>query len=151
MPRLAFRCVRRARSVPCGAGMGSGRRAPYLAAPDNKRLWGTRLGTFFCPTRPKYLWGMVGGRDWRCSYTVISSFVSFTEGYLGLWTNIELWARLHNLRAQPVQDPYVPPPKPMVVCGSAMILPRRNTMFIRVSGLESCRKWQKTFFYVKNV
>jgi hypothetical protein len=34
-----FCCVRRARSVPYVARTGSGRRTPYLAAPDKKRLW----------------------------------------------------------------------------------------------------------------
>lgn len=38
----------------------------------------------------------------------------------------------------------------MVTCGAAMVMPRRNTKFIRVNGLDSSRKWQQTFFYVKN-
>jgi hypothetical protein len=84
------------------------------------------------------------------AFTVLSSFVSFTEGYLGLWPNIELWDRLHGLRTKSVQDPSVHLPKPMVECGATMILPRRSTKFIRVTGLETCWKWQKTFFYVKN-
>jgi hypothetical protein len=62
-----------------------------------------------------------------------------------------VWARLQNLRTQSVQDPSYPAPhKPMVTCGAAMVTPRRSTKFIRVNGLDSCRKWQKTFFYVKN-
>jgi hypothetical protein len=85
------------------------------------------------------------------AYTVLSSFVAFTEGYLSLWPNIELWARHHNLRTQSVQDKSIPPPyKTMVTCGAAMVMPRRSTKFIRVNSLESCCKWQKTFFYVKN-
>jgi hypothetical protein len=31
--------------------MGSGRRTPYRAVPDKKRLWGAWLGTSFCPAR----------------------------------------------------------------------------------------------------
>lgn len=41
---------------PFVAGTGSGRRTPYWTAPDKKRLWGTRVGTFFCPAHPKSLW-----------------------------------------------------------------------------------------------
>jgi hypothetical protein len=37
------------------------------------------------------------------AFTLLSSFVSFTEGYLGLRPNIELWALLHGLRTQSVQ------------------------------------------------
>jgi hypothetical protein len=85
-------------------------------------------------------------------FMVLSSFVAFTEGYLDFWPNIELWARLHNLRTQSVQDPSIPAPnKPMVTYGAAMVMPRWSTKFIRMTGLDSCRKWQKTFFYVKNI
>ena len=35
-------------------------------------------------------------------------------------------------------------------CGAATVAPRRNTIFPRVHGLESCRKWLRYFFYVKN-
>ena len=38
----------------------------------------------------------------------------------------------------------------MVDCGVATVIPRRRTDFFRVHGLESCRKWLRTFFYVKN-
>ncbi|KAK1653630.1 hypothetical protein QYE76_071435 [Lolium multiflorum] len=40
---------------------GSGRRTPYRAAPDKNGLWGTRLKRFFCPARPKSLWGTLWG------------------------------------------------------------------------------------------
>ena len=38
----------------------------------------------------------------------------------------------------------------MVECGAAMVIPWRDVEFIRVPGLQTCRKWQCTFFYIKN-
>ena len=38
----------------------------------------------------------------------------------------------------------------MTATGGASISPRKRSIFPRVLGLESCRKWQRTFFYVKN-
>ena len=38
----------------------------------------------------------------------------------------------------------------MTPCGAATIIPRRGSIFPRIQGLESCRKWQRTFFYVKS-
>ena len=38
----------------------------------------------------------------------------------------------------------------MTATGAASISPRKNSIFPRVLGLESCRKWQRTFFYVKS-
>ena len=32
----------------------------------------------------------------------------------------------------------------------ATIIPRKGSIFPRIHGLESCRKWQRMFFYVKN-
>jgi hypothetical protein len=31
-----------------------------------------------------------------------------------------------------------------------MVVPRRNSPHVKMSGLESCRKWQRTFLYIKN-
>jgi hypothetical protein len=72
--------------------------------------------------------------------------VAITEGYLSLWPNIELWARLHNLQTQSVQGSSIPAPyKPMVTCGTAMVTSRRSTKFNRMNGFDSCCNWEKTF------
>jgi hypothetical protein len=84
------------------------------------------------------------------AFTLLSSFATFTEGYLGLWPTVELWSRFHNFWVQSVPDPGNKGPKPMVDCGAATIIPRRKTDFFRVPGLESCRKWLRSFFYVRN-
>ncbi|KAK1574562.1 hypothetical protein QYE76_017542 [Lolium multiflorum] len=44
----------------------------------------------------------------------------------------------------------IPKPKPPVQCGSCIIGSRQGSPFFKFSGLESCRLWQGTFFYVKN-
>ena len=38
----------------------------------------------------------------------------------------------------------------MTQCGAATVIPRRNSVFPRIRGLKSCRKWLRSFFYVKN-
>ena len=37
-----------------------------------------------------------------------------------------------------------------VQCGAAEVMPRKNSIFPRFAGLRSCKKWQQTYFYVKN-
>ncbi|KAK1692120.1 hypothetical protein QYE76_008817 [Lolium multiflorum] len=80
----------------------------------------------------------------------LSSFVSFMEGYVGLWPTTETFARFYNLRINSIQDPNLPLPKPVVQCGACIITPRQKSPYYKLTGLESCRKWQQTFFYVKN-
>lgn len=81
--------------------------------------------------------------------TSLSAFTSFTEGYLGLWPIVPAWAKYFRLRKQtiPNKEEVV---KNMTACGAASITPRRHSIFPRITGLESCRKWQRTFFYVKS-
>ncbi|KAK1646212.1 hypothetical protein QYE76_064017 [Lolium multiflorum] len=40
--------------------------------------------------------------------------------------------------------------KPPVQCGSCIIGSRQGSPFFKFAGLDSCRAWQETFFYVKN-
>ncbi|XP_024318499.1 chromosome alignment-maintaining phosphoprotein 1-like [Brachypodium distachyon] len=40
--------------------------------------------------------------------------------------------------------------KPITQCGTATVIPRQGSVFPRIQGLESYKKWLKTFFYVKN-
>ena len=83
--------------------------------------------------------------------TTLSAFVSFTEGYLGLKPTVSAWSKYFSFRKQVVPNPADPEaPKVMTQCGAATITPRRGSIFPRIYGLESCRKWQRSFFYVKN-
>ena len=38
----------------------------------------------------------------------------------------------------------------MVQCGAAAVSPRKKSAFPRIKGLESCKKWLMSWFYVKN-
>ncbi|KAM0921736.1 hypothetical protein ACQ4PT_006674 [Festuca glaucescens] len=80
----------------------------------------------------------------------LSSFVSFMEGFVGLLPTVETFARFYNLRINSIQDPQLPTPKPVVQCGVCILTPRQGSPFYKFTGLESCRAWQETFFYVKN-
>ena len=84
------------------------------------------------------------------AFLLLSSFVAFCEGYLGLWPTVELWSRFHCFRVQSVPDPGNKGPKSMVECGAATITCRKKSKFIRVAVLESCKKWLRSFLYVKN-
>ncbi|KAK1669302.1 hypothetical protein QYE76_057461 [Lolium multiflorum] len=80
----------------------------------------------------------------------LSCYVSFMEGYIGLLPTKEAFARFFSLRINSVQGKDIPKPKPPVQCGSCIIGSRQGSPFFKFSGLESCRAWKETFFYVKN-
>lgn len=83
--------------------------------------------------------------------TVLSAFVAFCEGYLGLRPTIEIFAKYFQFRKQSIPNPENKElPKDMTPCGAATIIPRKGSIFPRIGVLDSCRKWQRTFFYVKN-
>jgi hypothetical protein len=64
---------------------------------------------------------------------------------------MEIWAKFFNLRPNILQDKDLPAGlKPMTQCGSAMVMPRKSSIFPRIRGLESVKKWQRSYFYVKN-
>ncbi|KAK1612372.1 hypothetical protein QYE76_036045 [Lolium multiflorum] len=80
----------------------------------------------------------------------LSCFVSFMEAYIGLLPTLEAFARFFCLRINSVQGKNIPKPKPPTQCGSCIISARQGSPFFKFSGLESCRAWQQTFFYVRN-
>ena len=83
--------------------------------------------------------------------TTLSTFIAFTEGYLGLWPTLTLRSKYFQFRKQVIPDPdNRGAPKEMTQCGAATVIPRRNSIFPRIRGLESCQKWLRSFFYVKN-
>ncbi|KAK1650404.1 hypothetical protein QYE76_068209 [Lolium multiflorum] len=61
-----------------------------------------------------------------------------------------MFARFFCLRINSVQGKEIPKPKPPVECGSCIVGSRQGSTFLKFAGLESCRAWQGTFFYVKN-
>ncbi|KAK1618927.1 hypothetical protein QYE76_024444 [Lolium multiflorum] len=80
----------------------------------------------------------------------LSCFVAFMEGYIGIRPVRETFARFFSLPINSVQGKDIPKPKPPVQCGSCIIGSRQGSPFFKFNGLESCRLWQTTFFYVKN-
>ncbi|KAK1625823.1 hypothetical protein QYE76_000138 [Lolium multiflorum] len=80
----------------------------------------------------------------------LSCYATFMEAYVGIRPTREAFARFFSLRINSVQGKDIPKPKPPVQCGSCIIGSRQGSPFFKFSGLESCRLWQETFFYVKN-
>ncbi|KAK1683551.1 hypothetical protein QYE76_044399 [Lolium multiflorum] len=80
----------------------------------------------------------------------LSCYATFMEAYIGIRPTRETFARFFALRINSVQGLEIPKPKPPVQCGSCIIGSRQQSPFFKFSGLESCRLWQGTFFYVKN-
>ncbi|KAK1611299.1 hypothetical protein QYE76_034972 [Lolium multiflorum] len=80
----------------------------------------------------------------------LSCYVTFMEAYIGIRPTREMFARFFALRINSVQGLDIPKPKPPVQCGSCIIGSRQASPFFKFSGLESCRLWQGTFFYVRN-
>ncbi|KAK1616941.1 hypothetical protein QYE76_022458 [Lolium multiflorum] len=80
----------------------------------------------------------------------LSCYATFMEAYIGIRPTRETFARFFALRINSVQGTEIPKPKPPVQCGSCIIGSRQQSPFFKFSGLESCRLWQGTFFYVKN-
>ncbi|KAK1641986.1 hypothetical protein QYE76_059791 [Lolium multiflorum] len=76
----------------------------------------------------------------------LSCFVAFMEGYIGIRPARETFARFFSLRINSVQGKDIPKPKPPFNAGLVSSAPA----FFKFNGLESCRLWQTTFFYVKN-
>jgi hypothetical protein len=92
---------------------------------------------------------------------ILSAFTAFCEGFAGIEAFTQAWAKYFQLRKQVVQEPprsKDDPPEtaqekkdcPMTLCGAATIMSRKGSDFPKVELLESCKKWQKSFFYVKN-
>jgi hypothetical protein len=92
---------------------------------------------------------------------ILSAFAAFCEGFAVIEPFTQAWAKYFQLRKQVVQEPprsKDDPPemaqekkdRPMTLYGVATIMSRKGSDFPKVELLESCKKWQKSFFYVKN-
>jgi hypothetical protein len=90
----------------------------------------------------------------------LSAFAAFCEGYVGIEAFIQGWSKYFQLLKQSAQEPRdknAPPEtakekkdRPMTQCGAATIMSRKGSNFPKIELLESCKKWRKTFFYMKN-
>jgi hypothetical protein len=90
----------------------------------------------------------------------LSAFAAFCEGYADIEPFVQGWSKYFQLWKQSSQEPRdknAPPEtakekkeRPMTQCGAATIMSQKGSDFPKIELLESCKKWQKTFFYVKN-
>jgi hypothetical protein len=80
----------------------------------------------------------------------LSSFTAFMEGYACITPSVDNFSFFYYLRKNSIQDRELPPPKPFVRCGGCILSPRSGSNFYKLSGLDSVRTWQRTFFYVRN-
>jgi hypothetical protein len=92
---------------------------------------------------------------------ILSAFTAFCEGFASIEAFTQAWAKYFQLRKQVIQeqprskdDPSETAQEkkdhPMTQCGAATIMSQKGSDFPKVELLESCKKWQKSFFYVKN-
>jgi hypothetical protein len=91
---------------------------------------------------------------------ILSAFAAFCEGFAGIEAFTQAWAKYFQLRKQVIQSPRSkddPPEtaqekkdRPMTQCGTATIMSQKGSDFPNIELPESCKKWQKSFFYVKN-
>ncbi|KAM0900838.1 hypothetical protein ACQ4PT_020367 [Festuca glaucescens] len=77
------------------------------------------------------------------AYLSLSCYAAFCEGYAGLWPDVDFWSRLFFLKAQTTDGE-------LRACGAASLYPCRDVPFPKIPTAESVKKWQTTFFYVKN-
>jgi hypothetical protein len=71
-------------------------------------------------------------------------FASLYEAYLGIWPSVELFRWLLYFKTQTTDSI-------LVTCGAASFYARKTAGFSNLTGKESYKKWQCSFFYVKNL
>jgi hypothetical protein len=74
----------------------------------------------------------------------LAAFAALCEAYLGIWPNVELFRRLIYFKTQTADT--MP-----VVCGADSFYTCKTADFPGLKEKESCKKWQRSFFYVKNL
>ncbi|KAK1695957.1 hypothetical protein QYE76_012654 [Lolium multiflorum] len=77
------------------------------------------------------------------AFITLSCYVAFCEGYAGLWPGVDFWSRLFFIKAQTIDGR-------LRACGAASLYLRPSTPFPRIPTVDSVKKWQTTFFYVKS-
>jgi hypothetical protein len=73
----------------------------------------------------------------------LSCYVAFCEGYTSLWLDVDFWSRLFFIKAQTTDGH-------LRACGAASLYSRASTPFPKIPTVDSVKKWQATFFYVRN-
>jgi hypothetical protein len=81
---------------------------------------------------------------------ILSAFAAFCEGFASIEAFSQAWAKYFQLCKQVIQETRSKDVPPETQCGAATIMSRKGSDFPKIELLESCKKWQKSFFYVKN-
>jgi hypothetical protein len=74
----------------------------------------------------------------------LTALTTLCEAYLGIWPSVELFRRLLYFKTHMTDS--IP-----VTCGAASFYARKTAGFAKLTGKESCKKWQHSFFYMKNL
>jgi hypothetical protein len=90
-----------------------------------------------------YLYGRSVDKTTTAMMT-LAAFAALCEAYLGIWPNIELFRRLIYFKTQTAES--VP-----MVCGVVSFYLHKTASFPGLKGKEYCKKWQRSFFYVRNL
>ncbi|KAM0930007.1 hypothetical protein ACQ4PT_001237 [Festuca glaucescens] len=77
------------------------------------------------------------------AFVTLSCYVAFCEGYAGVWPDVDLWSRLFFIKAQTTDGQ-------LRACGVASLYLRPQAPFPKIPTVDSVKKWQTSFFYVKN-
>ena len=81
---------------------------------------------------------------------LLSAGISFSEAYLGLWPSINFWSKYFTFRSNVIPNKGSGAPRQLTQCGAAALTCRRGSIAPKIKGVESVKKWQYSFFYVKN-
>ena len=82
--------------------------------------------------------------------TTLSAFITFCEAYVSIQPLLLFWAKYFQFGKQVFKDPNDPKQKVLVQCGALPVTPRKKSIFPRIKGIESCKGWLQSWFYVKN-
>ncbi|KAE8805569.1 hypothetical protein D1007_18394 [Hordeum vulgare] len=85
----------------------------------------------------------------------LSAFVVLCEGFLGIEPHVNLWRSLFFFKQQSIameksEVEKLAGPRPMTLCGAALVHHRKKSNFPQLSLQEPIKQWQQGFFYVKN-
>ena len=90
---------------------------------------------------------------------LLSAFVTLCEAYLGVHPTLGLWVWLYHFKSQMIatgrildgqKGPSTVPEKVMTACSAATIYANFSTCFLSPKPMQSVKKWQKTFFYIRS-
>jgi hypothetical protein len=88
----------------------------------------------------------------------LSAFTAFYKGYAGIEAFVHVWSKYFQLWKQSAHEPKdknAPESgkdkkdRPTTQCGGATIISQKGSEFPRIELLESCKNWQRTFFYLR--